>query len=204
MALHARSDLAAVTISPEHGGCGDLHSRPVDKGAPVKLWTLDCPLCEVALKKINDPHWSGTISGIPETPDEKQYREDQELKGKSDQQAQTAEAIAKLASLGDLPSAIAQLAAMFSGEPKRDRFDRTKAICTGCGESMDSQANFCGFCGLRSDVLTSKGADGFGPNDPVDLEALDEEQLRALAKERGLKPHYKAGKFKLIEMLSEV
>lgn len=199
MTVHARSDVSAVTISPESGGCGIVHSRPVDKGAPVKLWSLTCPACEDVLRK--DANWSGTISGIPETPDEKAYREDQELKGKIDQQNQTAEALSKLASLGDLPSAIASLAAMFSGEPKRDRFDQSKTVCTGCGETMANKANFCGFCGLRSDVKIPKEAGGFGPSALPDLEELDETQLRTLAKEQGLKPHPRAGKPKLIELL---
>jgi hypothetical protein len=38
------------------------------KGAPVKVWALTCPQCEDFLR--SDPHWSSTISKIPETYDE--------------------------------------------------------------------------------------------------------------------------------------
>lgn len=191
MPVHARSDVSAVTISPEHGGCGQVHSRPVDQGAPVKLWSLTCSDgCEDVLR--NDAHWSGTISGIPETPDEKSYREDQEIKGKADQQAQTAEAIAKLASLGDLPAAIAQLAAMFSGEPKRE----AQTVCAACSKPSPATGKFCGHCGTS--LVSETPSDGLAV---PPLNDLAEDQLRELAKERGLKPHPRAGKTRLIELL---
>ena len=190
MTVHARSDVSAVTISPEHGGCGVVHSRPVFEGAPVKLWSLTCPTCEDVLR--SDPHWSGTISGIPETPDEKAYREDQELKGRIDQQNQTAEAIAKLASLGDLPAAIAQLASMFSGEPKRE----AQTVCTACSKPSPATGKFCGHCGASMAVKTPSDSFAVPP-----LDDLSDDQLRELAKEQGLKPHPRAGKAKLIELI---
>lgn len=194
MTMHARSDVAAVTISPEHGGCGSFHSRPVHEGAPVKLWSLDCPPCEDVLRK--DSHWSPTISGIPETPDEKEYREDQELKGHRDQQNQTADALAKLATLGDLPAAIAKLAEMFSsGEPRREN----GLTCTACSTTNPVNARFCGECGLS---LALKPIATVTPDQHLpDLADLDEAQLRALAKERGLTPHHRAGKASLIKLL---
>lgn len=193
MTVHSRSDVVAVTISPDHGGCGQVHSRPVDKGAPAKLWSLTCPLCEDVLRK--DSNWSGTISGIPETPDEKAYREDQELKGKIDQQNQTAEALSKLSSLGDLPSAIANLASMFAGEGRREALK----ACPACEKVSAATAKFCGHCGASMNTAVSPQQDSFSA--VPDLEFLTEEQLRELAKERGLKPHPRAGKAKLIEMI---
>lgn len=194
MTIHARSDVAAVTISPEHGGCGDLHSRPVVEGAPVKLWTLECPACEDVLRK--DSHWSPTISGIPETPDEKEYREDQEVKGRTDQQNQTAEALVKLATLGDLPAAIAKLAEMFSsGEPRREN----GLTCSACSKLNPANARFCGECGLN---LALKPPVVVTPAQHLpDLTDLDETQLRVLAKERGLNPHHRAGKATLVKLL---
>lgn len=189
MTVHARSDLSAITISPAHGGCGEVHSRPVNQGAPAKLWSLTCSACEDVLRK--DSNWSGTISGIPETPDEKAYREDQELKGRSDQQNQTAEALAKLASLGDLPSAIAQLAAMFSGEPKRE----TGTACQACSKVSPATSKFCGHCGVS---MTPPPTDSFAiPN----LEDLADFQLTELAREKGLKYHPRTGRKKLIELI---
>jgi hypothetical protein len=190
MTVHARSDVSAVTISPESGGCGAVHSRPVTEGAPVKLWSLTCPSCEDVLR--GDSSWSGTISGIPETPDEKAYREDQELKGRVDQQNQTAEALSRLASLGDLPSAIASLASMFSGEPKREN----QQPCPSCSKPSFATAKFCGHCG--NSMVAKPATDSFAV---PDFDFLSEEQLRELAKERGLKPHPRAGKPKLIELL---
>ena len=193
MTVHARSDIAAVTISPAHGGCGDLHSRPVVNGAPVKLWSLTCPSCEDFLRK--DSHWSGTISGVPETPDEKEYREDQEVKGRLDQQNQTAEALAKLSSLGDLPAAIAQLANLMNSRPAE-----TGPTCSNCNTPSVANAKFCGNCGT-SVALTSAIKTIEPARHTVELDGLTEDQLRELAEERGLKPHHRAGRASLIKLL---
>ena len=206
MTIHSRSDVAAVTISPEHGGCGDLHSRPVRNGAPVKLWSLDCEACEEVLRKDSHPHWSPTISGIPETPDEKEYREDQEVKGQRDQHNQTADALAKLATLGDLPAAIAKLAEMFNGGDSRKSL-----VCPTCSTSNSSDARFCGECGLSLALKPIKTLNEPEPPAIVSppqanlhipgLEDLTEDQLRALAKERGLNPHHRAGRASLTKLL---
>jgi hypothetical protein len=190
MAIHARSDVAAVTISPEHGGCGEIHSRPVVNGAPVKLWSLSCGQCETHLRQTNHPHWSATLSGIPETPDEQAYREDREKKGMADQQQQTADAIAKLASLGDLPAAIARLAEMFNSEPKREQ--QTKG-CTKCDNSSPYNAKFCTHCGNRF----TEAPVGHLP----DLEEMSDTQLRLLAQEKGIRVHPRAGRAKILETL---
>lgn len=196
MTMHSRSDLVAVTLSPAHGGCGQIHSRPVDKGAPVKLWSLTCEPCENTLKAIKDPHWSTTLAGIPETPDEKEYREDQETKGRTDQQNQTAEALAKLASLGDLPAAIARLADMYSGESRRGELTPVEK-CRACNMLLPHDSKFCPECGQK-----------FTPEPPASrlpsLSDLTDDQLRALALEKGLRPHHKAGRVKLTEMLQGV
>lgn len=204
MTMHARSDVSAVTISPASGGCGELHGRPVNQGAPVKLWTLSCEPCETQL--INDPHWSRTISGIPETPDEKAYREDQETKGRLDQQNQTAEALSKLGSLGDLPSAIARLADMFSGDPKRERGATTLKSCTGCGVAWSADVKFCPECGLRSDVdanpapLDEESGPAVGAH--IDVTALSYQQLKDLASEQGVTNPHTVKKADLIKILS--
>lgn len=197
MSMHARSDVSAVTISPAIGGCGELHSRPVHQGAPIKLWTLECEPCESQL--INDSHWSRTISGIPETPDEKAYREDQETKGRLDQQNQTAEALAKLGSLGDLPAAIAQLATMFSNPDHRRQDGQA---CTSCGSRGVMGSKFCGECGKPTaetqaelDELVRVGAH-------IDVEALSYQQLKDLAAEKGVQSPHVMKKAELIRILS--
>jgi ribosomal protein L37AE/L43A len=108
MTVFARSDVAAVAISPEHGGCGQPHSRPVgDDGTPAALWVLTCHGgCEDVLRA--DPLWASTVAEIPETPDEKTIREDWDKRGASDQQYVQAMALAKLAHL-DIPESLTRV-----------------------------------------------------------------------------------------------
>lgn len=199
MTVHARSDVSAVTISPESGGCGQVHGRPVHQGAPVKLWSLTCPMCETHL--INDPHWSRTITGIPETPDEKAYREDQETKGKLDQQNQTAEALSKLGALGDLPAAIAQLATMFSNPDHNRRQDGH--TCDRCNSGLVMGSKFCGECGAQVNqdtVDVEEPAPLVGSH--IDVEALNHQQLKDLAKEHGIPSPHTMKKAELVRVLS--
>ena len=96
MALFARSDLMSVSIPVTSGGCGATHSRPVTRGAPARIWKLECPPCEGYLRgdgrpKIlkttpgdpklgipaqqervadGNPQWSSTPDTVPLTPDE--------------------------------------------------------------------------------------------------------------------------------------
>lgn len=68
MVVFARSDLSAVAISADGGGCGQVHSRPVVDGAPTKIWALACPMCELTLH--GDPLWATHFDLIPRTADE--------------------------------------------------------------------------------------------------------------------------------------
>jgi hypothetical protein len=95
MTVYARGDIASVSISASHGGCGATHTRPVEKGAPAKLWELSCLQCEDHLRA--DSLWSATMSEIPETPDEKAAREDFDKRGAHDRDQVLALALAKLA-----------------------------------------------------------------------------------------------------------
>lgn len=105
MTLYARSDVLQTSVPRTAGGCGDSHGRPTPKGAPVKVWALSCPQCEGFL--LHDDQWSATVSGIPETPDEKEIREDQEKRGQRALENATGTALQKL---GDLPEVMAQIA----------------------------------------------------------------------------------------------
>lgn len=106
MTVYARSDVASVSISQKHGGCGETHSRPVFDGAPVKEWALSCGPCENHLR--HDTHlWSTFSTNIPETPDEISRREEQEKRGMRDQASATAQA---LDNMGAMPEAFRQLA----------------------------------------------------------------------------------------------
>jgi hypothetical protein len=79
MRLYSRSDVVAVAVPLDSGGCGTTHTRPVIQGAPAKLFALDCPACTLALK--GDPLWAGDQLKIPLTPDEESLAEDMEKKG---------------------------------------------------------------------------------------------------------------------------
>lgn len=105
MTLYSRSDVCQTSVPRTAGGCGETHTRPTPKGAPVKIFALNCPQCEGFLK--NDDQWSATVSGIPETPDEKELREDQEKRGQRALEDATGTALQKL---GDLPEVMAQIA----------------------------------------------------------------------------------------------
>jgi hypothetical protein len=105
MTLYARSDVLLTSVPLTAGGCGTDHGRPTPKGAPVKIWALNCPRCENHLRTSDQ--WSATISSIPETPDEIETREDQEKRGQRALEDATGTALQKL---GDLPEVMAQIA----------------------------------------------------------------------------------------------
>jgi hypothetical protein len=79
MQLYARSDLTAVSIPVEGGGCGITHARPVVQGAPSKLWPLSCPQCTQVLR--DDPLWAMDKLKIPLTPDEESVAGEMEKRG---------------------------------------------------------------------------------------------------------------------------
>lgn len=106
MTLYARSDLVAVSVSADHGGCGLTHSRPVVAGAPAKVWALTCHPCEDHLR--NDKLWSPQVTTIPETLDEENARKDVEKRGAVEQAQSVADALGQLAKLGDLPAVLGQ------------------------------------------------------------------------------------------------
>jgi hypothetical protein len=61
--VFARSDYMRYA-----GRCGTVHERPVVDGAPVSVWALACPMCELEL--ASDPGWSVHADLIPRTADE--------------------------------------------------------------------------------------------------------------------------------------
>jgi len=141
--LYARADLLSAAVPRSHGGCGERHDRPYENGAPDKLWVLDCPQCELELR--DSPHWSATISEIPETHDEQIIREDQEKRGQRDAATGTAQALEKLSALGDLPGVLAQLALLLTGQGGQTPQLQT-ATCPSGHQSLVG-TKFCGECG---------------------------------------------------------
>lgn len=138
MAVYARQDLASVTVSAAHGGCGQVHTRPAPGGNPVAVWKLDCPACEVHLK--HDGLWASTVSEIPETPDAKLQREDWEKRGIKDRDNVLALALGRLAGV-EMPETLrmpelAQHATAIAG----------KLVCEA-GHDCDAGSKFCPECG---------------------------------------------------------
>lgn len=145
MTVYARSDVSAVTISRDHGGCGEVHSRPVVAGAPARMWALTCHAgCENHLR--SDPLWASTPETIPETPDETAIRTDAERRGQVEQQASTVKALNDLAKLGDLPNAIARLAEFMAGNAPQALTQQVLQLCRS-GHQNPQGTKFCGECG---------------------------------------------------------
>ena len=149
MVLYAATDVMWVGVSADaHGGCGTPggHGRPVEHGAPVKTWALDCPSCEDHLRY--NPKWSPTISGIPETYDERIQREDFDKRGVLDERRLMAMALAKLTGLA-LPETIATAIA---GTPSVQ-----VALCKD-GHANPTVVKFCGECGASMSEPPRGGA----------------------------------------------
>ncbi len=145
MPLYARSDLAYVIVPTTSGGCGNPHRRPVEQGAPAKVWQMDCHACADLLR--HEPTWSTTLSEIPETYDEKLAREDFDKRGARDKDQVLAMALAKLAGVelpesllrpitGNMPKAIAMMEcpAWHPGKPG-------SKFCATCGVAMHQPVN---------------------------------------------------------------
>jgi hypothetical protein len=209
MVLHARSDVQGAIIPVSSGGCGQLHSRPVKDGAPAKMWHLDCLKCCAVLK--DDPLWAGTVSEIPETPDEQHVREDRDKRGAKEQSEATGAALEELAKM---PGILEALTALVAGQ----KIEVAAVVpCRDCGVSVTDEQRFCTECGARDPaeaalvpdapssafaVDSYKVADVPLPDDepPVDLAALPYSKLKQLAVTRGLSG--KGTKPELIERLS--
>jgi hypothetical protein len=139
MPVFARSDVLCVTVSRHHGGCGEVHRRPVTQdGEPATLWKLDCPLCQAHL--AHDPLWSGNQGTIPATPDEDTAIENSNTLFSRNRDDIMTMALARLAGLpeggllrgGDTAKAARQ--ALVKCQDGHDNFPGTK---------------FCGECGTR-------------------------------------------------------
>jgi hypothetical protein len=190
MTVHARSDIAAVSISQQHGGCGEVHSRPVHGGAPVKVWALTCGQCETVLAK--DSNWSVTLAELPETPDEIVLREDRAKRAEQDRldnfnqlPEHLAKALAPLvaqiasAGYGSIPQAIAAMDRLCRNG-HRNAADAK--FCSSCGSSMAE--------GVPSDHAPDPAPEpelsATRPVLPDNIEDLPMPQLRALAAELGV------------------
>lgn len=194
MTVHARSDVASITVSAAHGGCGRVHTRPAPGGNPVPLWSLDCPQCEDFLR--SDPLWASNVSEVPETPDEVTAREDFDKRGAKDKDAVLTLALARLAGISPdvLPESLTR---MISGVQAHIP---GKLLCPG-GHANPAGQKFCGECGAgmhqtapaaaieRPAVApTAEAKDVGGKNGSADLSGLHVQKLKALAKRHKIDP----------------
>lgn len=193
MTVYARSDLASVTLSAAHGGCGTTHVRPAPGGKPEKIWALDCPGgCEDFLR--HDSTWSTTMAELPETYDRRIERERDEKMGKLDRENQLAEALISLQNLGQLPAAFAQVVESITGTPAN-----AVAGSTVCPEGHDNKAGhkFCAECGAPmhaagpaieapAPAAQEPPEPPGSPGRPRRLRDERREVLQQMARERGL------------------
>lgn len=168
MTLYARSDVLQTSVPRTAGGCGEAHGRPTPKGAPVKIWALNCPPCENHLR--SDDQWSATVSGIPETPDEQEVREDQEKRGQRALENATGTALQKL---GDLPEVMAQIAQQ-NGTNQQMMLAMLTALVDKGIISVPAAV-------MPAPVPASE------PEDVPDLNAMSLNELREFAREREIK-----------------
>jgi len=188
--IYAASSLSYVALSAAHGGCGNPHRRPVEHGAPAKLWALTCPACENHLR--GDPLWSPTISEIPETYDEKIAREDYETRGAKDRDYIQALALARIAGV-EIPESLTRVLsgamAHVPGQllcPAGHANPAGKKFCGDCGQPMHGEPAAAAIEGPETSFplnLTPRDDPGDAGADPA---SLNFRQLRAALAARGL------------------
>jgi hypothetical protein len=206
IARYARSDLMSVNIPAESGGCGRPggHSRPVIKGAPAKVWKLECPQCEAVLSgarkpkilKYNidkatgrtlnqeriadaDERWSSTPDTIPLTPDEERTNATRETRGRM--QIEMLQALAAWRATGiDVPAEAMWLL-------ERELPEGVLRGTVLCANQHDNPAGlkFCGECGVS---MAARGAIAPPEDEPavVDLDRLHVQSLRKMCRDAGL------------------
>lgn len=220
MALYARSDLMSVSIPATSGGCGETHTRPVVKGAPRKVWKLECPACEAYLRGDHkrkvirvtggdknkgipgrmehvpdaDPHWSNSPEGIPQTPDEEGIHARRAEVGQ--QQLRMLEALAAAKQAGmSIPTE-----AWWLLEQNLDPKVLEGTLTCSRGHENRAGAAFCNECGenLRPGTVAEKEPEKTA--EPAPLDRLHVQTLRKMAREQGLPDN--GTKEQLIERLS--
>jgi hypothetical protein len=201
--LYARSDLASVSIPSSSGGCSRQHSRPVIKGAPAKVWKLDCPQCEAVLSGAGkpkilkyqtdpktgqtvrqeriadaDPMWSSTPDTVPLTPDEERSNAVRSERGRM--QIEMLQALAALRSTGiDVPPE-----AMWLLERELPAGVLQGTVVCANSHDVPAGSAFCPQCGV---TMAARGAIGGSGEEPaVDLSRLHPQTLRKRCRDAGL------------------
>jgi hypothetical protein len=206
MPLFARSDVGAICIPAESGGCGQLHSRPVTKGAPAKTFRLDCEPCIAYLSGARkprilkyhidsktgqtvrqervadaDPMWGTTPETAPLTPDEERTNSVRTERGRL--QIEMIQALAAIRATGlQIPAE-----AMFLLEREiPEGVLRGTVVCVS-GHDVPAGSKFCPDCGAS---MAARGAIA-PPDEPeepaaVDLGRLHPQTLRKMCRDAGL------------------
>jgi len=203
---YARSDVVGIAISVESGGCGQNHTRPVIKGAPVKVWGLNCPPCEAYLAgdrkprilkyRIDaktgqavrqervadaDPMWSSTPDSIPLTPDEERTNMTRQERGRM--QIEMIQALAAMRSTGiQVPAE-----AMWLLEREIPEGVLKGTVVCASGHDNAAGTKFCSECGIS---MAARGAIA-PPEEPpggpvVDLGRVHPQTLKKMCREAGL------------------
>jgi len=197
----------SVNIAPESGGCGRPggHSRPVIKGAPVKVWKLECGPCESYLRGDRKPkilkyamdkttgqairqeriadaddRWGSTPDTVPLTPDEERTNATRTERGRM--QIEMIQALAAIRATGlQVPPE-----AMFLLE--REIPEGVLRGTVVCANGHDSPAGnkHCGECGVP---MAARGA--IAPPEPpaepeIDLGRLRVASLRKMCRDAKL------------------
>lgn len=226
MSLYARSDLMSVSIPDTSGGCGATHVRQVTRGAPAKVWKLDCVPCERYLRGDDkpkvikvipgdkeqgipsrmehvadaDPHWSTTPEGIPATPDEQHVN-----KIRAERGTQQLQQLSALAALQQAGLKIPDEAFWLLSQNFDQRIIKGTTICAN-GHDNPAGVKYCGECGMTMvsrDALAGIELPEPEPGElpvPLPLGTLHIATLKKMARERGLDT--KGTKVQLIERLT--
>ncbi len=204
--LYARSDVASVTVPVQSGGCGATHTRAVTRGAPAKVFAIDCPdHCEPYLrgdrrqKKLvyqidkatgqtvrqervadADPMFSSTPDTTPLTPDEERTNTTRTERGRM--QIEMLQALAAIRSTGiNVPAEALYLLERELPEGVL----RGTVVCAN-GHDAAAGSKHCPECGVS---MAARGA--IAPPEPpdepeIDLERLHPQTLRKMCREREL------------------
>ncbi len=206
MVLYSRSDVCAISIPVQAGGCGAGHSRPVTRGVPAKIFKLDCPPCEAYLRgdrkpKIlkyhvnpqtgqavrqeriadSDPMWSSTPDSIPLTPDEERTNKTRTERGRM--QIEMLQALAAIRATGiNVPAE-----ALYLLESELPEGVLKGTVVCAQGHDNAAGVKFCSECGTPMNV---RGAIGSGAEDPpgepeIDLGRLHPQTLRKMCRDAG-------------------
>ncbi len=206
MARYARSDVMSVNIPSASGGCGRPggHSRPVIKGAPVKVWKLECPQCESVLSGAGKPkllkyqidkntgqtvrqervvdaddRWSSTPDTIPLTPDEERTNTTRQERGRM--QIEMIQALAAMRATGiQVPPEAMWLL-------EREIPEGVLRGTVLCANQHDNPAGvkYCGECGVS---MAARGVIAPPEDEPaaVDLGRLHPQTLRKMCRDAKL------------------